>query len=47
MKKTILYKKILKMAIKAFGVPVSTTAGTYIIDRTPEIERIARPARGA
>jgi len=29
------------MATKAFRVPVSTTAETYIIDRTPEIERIA------
>lgn len=40
-KYTILYKKILVMAIKTFRVPVSTTAGTDIIDSTPEIKRIA------
>ena len=40
----ILYKKILTMAIKTFRVHVSTTAGTDIIDITPEIERIAAQA---
>jgi hypothetical protein len=41
---TILYKKISTMAIKTFKVHVSTTAGTDIIDITPEIERIAAQA---
>lgn len=40
-KYTILYKKILTMTIKTFRVHVSTTAGTDIIDITPEIERSA------
>ena len=38
---TILYKKILTMAIKTFRVHISTTAGTDIIAITPEIKRIA------
>jgi len=47
-KYTILYKKILTMAIKTFRVPVSTTVGAGIIDSKPGIERIsARVGDGA
>jgi secondary thiamine-phosphate synthase enzyme len=41
----ILYKKILTMSLKNFKVHVSTTAGTDIINITPDIERIASQAR--
>jgi len=40
-KQAILYKKILKIAIKAFRVPGAITAGTDSIESMPETKRIA------
>jgi thiamine phosphate synthase YjbQ (UPF0047 family) len=40
-KQALLYKKILKSTIKAFRISDATTAGTDIIESTPEIKRIA------